>query len=318
MRAHFFAVVLVVACGQPSSPPATTAAPPVAVAPPDLKLPELAAPIRNDVELTIDPSRETFAGRIETNLEVLKPTTVLWLNGLELTIDRAMLIVDGRVQFATADTAKKGYVSLTFPHAVQPGRGKLSIWYRGAMHRNDGDGIYTAQEAGAWYAFTQFEATDARQAFPTFDEPSYKVPWQLTVHTKQDLVALSNTPVVLETDDGHGMKTVQFAETLPLPSYLVAFAVGPFEFVPAGQTRKGVPIRIVVPHGRTADAAYPAESTRPLLDLLEDYFGTPYPFSKLDIVAVSVFNAGAMENPGLITFRQSLVLTKPNELSTDR
>jgi alanyl aminopeptidase len=317
MRAHYFALTLV-ACGQASSPPATNTAPPVAVAPPELKLPELAAPIRNDVELTIDPARDTFVGRIETDLDVKKPTTVLWLNGLELTIDRAMIIIDGRQQFATADTSKKGYVSLTFPHAVQPGRGKLSIWYRGHMHPNDGDGIYTAQEGGAWYAFTQFEATDARQAFPTFDEPSYKVPWQLTIHTKKDLVALANTPAQLETDNRDGTKTVRFAETPPLPSYLVAFAVGPFEFVPAGQTRKGAPIRIVVPRGRTADAAYPAESTRPLLDLLEDYFGTPYPFSKLDIVAVSVFNAGAMENPGLITFRQSLVLTKPNELTTDR
>lgn len=321
MRTQLVVALALVACGQSKSSTPTTksaAVPAATPAPPELKLPELAKPIRNDVELTIDPTREKFFGRIETDLDVKKPTNVLWLNALELTIDRAMIIVDGRQQFATADTSKKGYVSLTFTHALQPGHGKLSIWYRGAMHRNDGDGIYTAQEGGAWYAFTQFEATDARQAFPTFDEPSYKVPWQLTIHTKQELVALSNTQIEKETDDGQGMKSVRFAETPPLPSYLVAFTVGPFDLVPAGQTRKGAPIRIVVPRGRAADAAYPAEVTRPLLDLLEDYFGTPYPFSKLDIVAVSVFNAGAMENPGLITFRQELVLTKPSELTTSR
>ncbi|HEY5924196.1 MAG TPA: M1 family aminopeptidase [Kofleriaceae bacterium] len=320
MRAHLLAVILV-ACGQSKPAPSVTASAPVDTTPPtppELKLPELARPIRNDVELAIDPTIETFTGRIKTELEIVKPTNVLWLNGLELTIDHATLMIDGRLLVATASSPKKHYVALTFPREVKPGRGTLTIWYRGAMHKNDGDGIYTAQERGAWYAFTQFEATDARQAFPTFDEPSYKVPWRLTIRTKQDLVALSNTEIEREVKEPNGMKAVRFAETRPLPSYLVAFAVGPFDFVPAGKTRKGVPIQIVVPKGRSADAAYPVEVTGPLLDLLEDYFGTPYPFSKLDIIAVSVFNAGAMENPGLITFRQQLVLTKPTELTTAR
>ena len=314
-------LVALVACGQNKPAPPVVAPPPApatALAPPDLRLPALARPLRNDVELTIDPAIESFSGRIKTELDLIKPTSVVWLNGLELTIDRATLAIDGRIWTATASNPKKHYIALQFPRELAPGRGTLTIWYRGKMHRNDGDGIYTAQERGAWYAFTQFEATDARQAFPTFDEPSYKVPWRLTIHTKQDLVAIANTPVESETREGGGMKVVRFAETRPLPSYLVAFAIGPFEFVPAGNTSTGAPIRIVVPQGRVADAAYPAQVTRTLLDLLEDYFGTPYPFPKLDIVAVSVFNAGAMENPGLITFRQELVLTKPSELTDGR
>ncbi|HEY5943923.1 MAG TPA: M1 family aminopeptidase [Kofleriaceae bacterium] len=320
MRAHLLVIALV-ACGQSKTAPPVAATPQVATTaptPPDLKLPELARPIHNDVELTIDPTIETFSGRIKTELQIVKPTNVLWLNALELTIDHATLMIDGRQLIATASSPKKHYVALVFPREVKPGRGTLTIWYRGNMHKNDGDGIYTAQERGAWYAFTQFEATDARQAFPTFDEPSYKVPWRLTIHTKQDLVALANTEIEGEVKEPNGMKAVRFAETRPLPSYLVAFAVGPFELVPAGKTRKGTPIRIVVPQGRTADAAYPAQVTLPLLTILEDYFGAPYPFSKLDIVAVSVFNAGAMENPGLITFRQELVLTKPSELTSGR
>jgi cytosol alanyl aminopeptidase len=320
MRAHLVALALV-ACGQSKpTPPASTPPPPTAEAdtPPQVKLPELARPIRNDVELTIDPTVESFSGRIKTELQITKPTTVLWLNGLELSIDHAALMIDGRQLIATATNPKQGYIALAFPRVVQPGRGTLTIWYRGKMHKNDGDGIYTAQERGAWYAFTQFEATDARQAFPTFDEPSYKVPWRLTIHTKPDLVAVANTPIEHESVERDGTKTVRFAETKPLPSYLIAFAVGPFDFLDAGKTRHDVPIRIVVPRGRTSDARYAAEVTRPILDLLEDYFGTPYPFSKLDIVAVSVFNAGAMENPGLVTFRQQLVLTKPAELTTAR
>ena len=107
-----------------------------------------------------------------------------------------------------------------------------------------------AQEGGDWYAFTQFEATDARQAFPCFDEPSFKVPWRLTLHTTKELDAIANTPIESERDEPNGMKTVRFAETKPLPSYLVAFAVGPFDIVDAGKTRAGAPIRIVVPRGR--------------------------------------------------------------------
>ena len=302
----------------PVAPPATVAAPAAAPTPPELRLPPVARPVRNEVELTIDPTTEDFTGSITTPLQILTPTDVIWLNGLELTIDHATLTVGGAQVVATASNPKPGYLALVFPKQLPVGPATLAITYRGKMHKNDGDGIYTAQEAGDWYAFTQFENTDARQAFPTFDEPGYKVPWRLTLHTKQAQVALSNTPIEKETPEPNGMKATRFAETKPLPSYLVAFVVGPFEAIDAGKTRTGAPIRIIVPRGRTADAAYPVQVTGSLLAALEDYFGTPYPFEKLDMVAVSVFNAGAMENAGLITFRQELILTKPGEMTQAR
>jgi alanyl aminopeptidase len=318
MRVPALALALA-ACGQSKTSPAPQVAPaPAALVAPELRLPAIAHPLRNEVDLAIDPAKDTFTGTITTELAIDKPTNVVWLNANEIDVDRATLSIGGEELAATASSPKKNYLALALPHEVKPGRGKLVIAYRGKMHVGSGDGIYTAEEKGERYAFTQFEATDARKAFPTFDEPSYKVPWKLTLHTPAALAAFSNTPVESETPDGKGEKTVKFAETKPLPSYLVAFTVGPFETVDAGKTRGGAPIRIVVPHGRTADAAYPAEATRPLLDLLEDYFGTPYPFGKLDMVAVSVFNAGAMENPGLITFRQDLILTKPSEMTMNR
>src|SRR5262249_4700406 len=131
-------------------------------------------------------------------------------------------------------------------------------------------------------------------------------------------VALSNTLIEAETDEPGGMKAVRFAETKPLPSYLVAFAVGPFDAVDAGKTRAGGAIRIIVPRGHANEASVAAQASKPLLDLLEDYFGIPYPYGKLDMVAVPVFNAGAMENPGLITWRQQLLLIKPSEVTQDR
>jgi alanyl aminopeptidase len=332
MSRHYFTLGFTLfACSSTSSTPVSSVAPKTTVAatatapatrpaptPPELRLPTNVRPKRNVVELTIDPAIEDFTGTITTEIDVATPTDVIWLNGDELVISTATATIGGVTQTATVTYPKKGYLALAFPEPVAAGAGALKIAYGGKMHRNDGDGIYTAQEAGDWYAFTQFEATDARQAFPTFDEPSFKVPWQLTLHTKQALVALANTPITSEHNDAGGMKTVAFAETKPLPSYLVAFAVGPFETLDAGKTASGAPIRVVFPHGRAADAAYPAKVTAELLERLEHYFGTKYPYPKLDLLAVSVFNAGAMENPGLITFRQGLLLTRPEELTQGR
>ncbi|HTL37606.1 MAG TPA: M1 family metallopeptidase [Kofleriaceae bacterium] len=285
--------------------------------PPELMLPKLAKPLREVVELTLDPSSEDFAGTITTDLEILKPTSVLWLNAKEIKIDSATFTVNGAKLSATTLEGGKDYVGLRTPTPLAAGKATLAIAYHGKAHLDDGDGIYRTKEAGDDYLFTQFEATDARSAFPCFDEPSYKVPWQLTIHTKAALAAFANTSIVSETPEANGMKVVKFAETKPLPSYLVAFAVGPFETVDAGKTRTQTPIRIVVPRGRSKDAAYAASATAPLLALLEDYFGSPYPYDKLDMVAVPVFNAGAMENPGLITFRQELIVIKPSELTLD-
>ncbi|CAN5866021.1 M1 family metallopeptidase [soil metagenome] len=275
-------------------------------------------PTHNTVELTIDPSSEDFTGSIKTAITVDQPTTVIWLNGEELELSSAVATVGGATQTATVTAPKQGYLALSFPTPLARGTGTLAISYRGKMHRGDVDGIYTAQEGGDWYAYTQFESTDARQAFPTFDEPSFKVPWKLTIHTKASLVTLSNTPAVAERHEANGMKAVEFAETKPMPSYLVAFTVGPWDLVDAGKSKSGIPVRIVVPRGRGSEAAYPAKVTVELLERIEQYFGTPYPYEKLDLVALAIFNAGAMENPGLITFRQNLLLTKPEERTLGR
>jgi cytosol alanyl aminopeptidase len=319
-------IVVAAGCGAASTKPAEPppAPPPVAAKPvaadpkpPEFRLPTTAHPTRYQVDVTVDPTSDDFTGTITSELEFTSASSVLWLNATEITIESAVLTVGADHLTARVIPVPKNFVGLAFPHDVS-GRASLAIKYRGKAHADDGDGIYRAKERDEWYAFTQFENTSARQAFPCFDEPSYKVPWQITIHTKKDLVAVSNMPSTGETDEPNGMKAVHFAETPALPSYLVAFAVGPFELVDAGKTAGGTPIRIVVPHGRSADATYPAQATKPLLELLERYFGIPYPFAKLDIVAVSVFNAGAMENAGLITFRQSIILVKPGELTLGR
>ncbi len=329
MRARWLPLVLVLSCGPgstpvkepvvvtPPPPVAAIAAPAAEPTPPELRLATTVRPVRNTVELTLDPTTEDFTGSIAIELDVSAPTPVLWLNADEIKIDEARFTggAGTRPSPARVIYAEKSYVGLVPETPLAVGSTTLHLKYRGKMHRGDGDGIYTAQETNEWYAFTQFEATDARQAFPCFDEPSFKVPWSLAIRTKQELKAFANTPMVSETPEPNGMKLVTFAVTKPMPAYLVAFAVGPFETVEAGTSRGGAPIRIIVPRGRTGDVAYPVAVTRPLLDALEDYFGSPYPYEKLDLIAVSIFNAGAMENPGLITYRQSLLVTKPSEMT---
>ncbi len=190
--------------------------------------------------------------------------------------------------------------------------GKLRIRYTAAVSSKQSEGAFRVKDLDRWYLYTQFEPISARKVFPCFDEPNYKVPWQLTLEVPKQHSAFSNTPPVSEKTDG-ATKTIAFAKTRPLPSYLVAFAVGTFEIVPAraAGSRK-IPMRIIVPAGRTAEAAYAAQVTPDILDQLENYFGIPYPYPKLDSIAVPLF-PGAMENPGLITYGQTLILSKPSE-----
>jgi alanyl aminopeptidase len=270
------------------------------------------------VELTAITDQDTFTGAIDIDLQFARPASVLWLNAEKLAIKDATLTAGGKKLVAKVITEPKDYVGFAFDHAVRPGPATLHVAYQGEVSRKDQQGIFQMKEGEGWYIYSQFEPILARRAFPCFDEPSYKVPWQLTLHIKKDQVGFSNTPTVSETDTGDGMKTVKFAETPPLPSYLVALAVGDMEVVDAGMAgKKNTRIRIVVPHGRSAEARYAAQTTPAIVNLLENYFGIPYPYDKLDEVAVPLFG-GAMENAGLVTFGASIILAKPDEDTLER
>ncbi|HXU82465.1 MAG TPA: M1 family aminopeptidase, partial [Polyangia bacterium] len=141
----------------------------------------------------------------------------------------------------------------------------------------------------------------------------FKIPWQLTLDVPDKALAFANTPQAAERALGAGTKRVTFAQTRPLPSYLVAFAVGPFEIVDAGKAgRKPTPVRIIVPKGKTEEAAYAVKTTGEVVKRLEDYFDIPYPYEKLDHIAVPQ-KGGAMENPGLITYGTGTILGRPGE-----
>lgn len=288
-------------------------------APPKFRLPmDVVGPVGYRLDLTAIPDRETFTGSIEIGLQFAKATPVLWLNAEKLTVQKATLNVGSENLDAKVITAPKDYVGFAFEHPVGPGGAMLHVTYQGEVSRKDMAGIFQVKDGDRWYVYSQFEWGFARRAFPCFDEPSYKVPWQVTLHIKKEQMALSNTPVLSETDTGDGMKTVKFANTRPLPSYLVALSVGDLDLVEAGTAgEKNTHVRIAVPHGRVAEAKYAAETTPALVNLLEKYFGIPYPYEKLDEVAVPLFG-GAMENAGQVTYGVAIILAKPEEDRLER
>ena len=282
--------------------------------PPKLRLPaEVVGPVHYAADLTVVPDQDTFSGAIDIQLNFKQSASVLWLNAEKVKVKEAVLTAGGATVPLKVVPEDKDYVGFALASPVGPGPAMLHVAYQGEISRKDMQGIFQVKDGGQWYIYSQFENIGARQAYPCFDEPGYKVPWQLTLHVKSDQVALSNTPILSETESGDGMKTVKFAETPPLPSYLVALAVGHLDFVDAGTAgKKNTRVRIVVPHGRGGEAKYAAETTPTIVNLLENYFGIPYPYDKLDEVAIPL--AGyAMEHPGLVTYGAQIILSKPEE-----
>ncbi len=155
------------------------------------------------------------------------------------------------------------FIGLTTGTAIPAGPLTIEVSYSGKIDREKSQGIYAVQEGDEWYAYTFFEPIDGRRAFPGFDQPDAKVPWQLTFHVKQDHVALANAPVESETPEPDGMKKVVIAESKPMPSYLVAFVVGAFELADGGTAgRVRTPIRFIIPKGRRRRAALRARRSR--------------------------------------------------------
>lgn len=287
--------------------------------PPQLRLPESVAPSSYRVALKLDPAETTFTGRVEIQVDVKQAIETLWLNASQIEISEAKLTAGGKTFSPRTVPGGSDFIGLAFDSPLPKGAAEIDIGYTGHLRLRDSSGVFRMEEDGNKFIFTQFEETDARAAFPCFDEPSYKVPWQLTLEIPQDDDAISNTPIE-KRDVSGGHKTLVFKQTKPLPSYLVAFAVGKFDFVPAGFAGKNrAPVRIVTPKGHAREAKYAAEVTATILTHLEDYFGIPFPYEKSDQVAIPVtFGFGAMENAGMVTCAQNLLLANPDRDTAGR
>ena len=276
------------------------------------QLPDDVNPLAYQLTLTIDPREEGFTGTSVIDLEITGSKDHFYIHGRDITATRVE-ITAGEESFAAdyEQVHQTGIVRISSPQKLS-GRIRLSIEYSAPFNQTL-EGLYKVSESGNDYAFTQFEAIAARLAFPGFDEPRFKTPFDTTLIVPQDQVAISNTPEVSSEIRGD-MKVVRFAPTEPLPTYLIAFAVGDFDVVewqplPANEIRRRpLPLRGIAVKGKGHQLDFALEGTDAIVTALESYFGTPYPWAKLDIIAVPDFEAGAMENVGAITYRESLLL----------
>ena len=304
----------------PPAPPAAAAFASPEPTPPALRLPDSVRPVHATLELKLLPAEPTFSGTVTYEVEVSEPVGQIWLHAQGLDITRAVVLAHatGRAQEVKPVSAGEGRLGLLLQKTLAPGKARVVITFTGRANRELSQGLYAVDEAGESYLYTFFEPIDARRAFPSFDEPGFKHPWRLRFTVKQEHAALANHAIVSEEPLDGGLKRVTFAESRPMPSYLVAFMVGPFDQVDAGKVgRAQVPLRFIVPRGRGAETAYAASVTPRTITLLEDFFDQTYPYEKLDVAVVPRF-WGTMEHPGLVALGQPLTLIRPGEESLPR
>ncbi|NVK22491.1 MAG: M1 family metallopeptidase [Kangiellaceae bacterium] len=279
------------------------------------RLPSSIYPTSYNLDLTIDPDQSHFQGKTRIELILQEPSSHIWLHGKDLTATSVSLkLQDGSLLQGTYQQLDDTGVSkISFEQQATTGNATLIIDYS-APFNTSLEGLYKVKDGELNYVFTQFEATAARLAFPSFDEPAFKVPFTYSMTVRNEHSAFTNTPAVSETDLGNGFKRIVFAKSKPLPTYLIAFSVGEFDVIewnalPTTDVRDfEIPLRGIAPKGKGDKLNYALENTKAILESLENYFQIPYPYAKLDIVAAPDFAFGAMENAGLIIYREQLLL----------
>jgi puromycin-sensitive aminopeptidase len=281
------------------------------------RLPRIAVPTRYELRIEPDLEAFTFTGTCSTTLDVQHDTDVLVLNAIELELSAASVRAsDGAAAAADRieydETTER--VTLHFPTPLAPGQHVLDTAFTGQL--NDKlHGFYRSTFTDAEgepqvIATTQFESTDARRAFPCWDEPEYKAVFSISLVVDPGLAAISNAAETGRGPHDDGKDLVTFADTIAMSTYLVAFIVGPLDLTDPVDV-DGTPLRVAFPRGKSHLTPYALEVGAFCLSYFADYFGLPYPGDKLDLVAVPDFAFGAMENLGCVTFREALVLVDP-------
>ncbi|MFO0881658.1 MAG: M1 family metallopeptidase [Gemmataceae bacterium] len=275
------------------------------------RLPRTVLPSRYDLLLETDLPAATFEGEVCITVQVQEPVCEIVLHAAELHIFEAVLYQDGAefpARVALDDEAERCH--LTFLRPIAAGPATLLVCFAGQL--NDKlRGFYRSRyrhPSGEerWLAATQFQATDARRAFPCWDEPDLKAVFSSTLVIDPSLTAISNTRILAESFEAD-RRVVRFADTILMPTYLVAFVVGDLEAEPAIEVGS-TPLRVWAVPGKRALTRFAAEVAAFSLRFFESYYALPYPGDKLDLLAIPDFAAGAMENLGAITFRETALL----------
>ena len=279
-------------------------------------LPSTVRPVKYKLKLQPDLGNFTFQGTESIDVQVLEPTSEVVLNAVDLKIGSATLHRGGISSVVTGITfdESRQTVTLAFGEPIPTGDARLDIEFTGELndrlhgfYRSE----YTTPEGEQRYlAATQFEATDARRAFPCWDEPAQKASFEVTLVIPSHLVAISNSPVVEEVQLEPGLKSLRFGDTPIMSTYLLAFLVGDLVEIHEQATEKTT-VGVWTTRGKEEQGRFALDTSVKLLSYFNDYFGIPYPLEKLDHIAIPDFAAGAMENWGAITYRETALLVDP-------
>lgn len=284
--------------------------------PPAGQLPEGVTPTAYRLNLFTDPAQDDFSGRVEIDVTLTEPHARIWLHSLDQRVSAAKaLLADGTELTAefTRSTADGGVSRLDFQTPVPAGNSTLILEYT-APYNFGLAGLYKAEQNGRPYLATQMEPIDARRMVPSFDEPRFKTPWTLTVTTTPGNQVITNGALRAQTSLDNGNIQYEFATTRTIQSYLVALAVGPYDLrdggvLPPNEIRpRAIPFRGFAPAGKGDQLEEAMAITDEMVTWQEAYFDYPYPYGKLDLIAVPDFAYGAMENAGAIIYRESALL----------
>lgn len=315
-------VMILSACSEPAEPLAENAVEsPTAIEsaghtePPVGQLDNMVTPVHYNLDLRIDPSRETFSGKVVIDVMINEQVDSIWLHGKNLDVTGAYLTRgdSNRIEATYEQRLESGVALVAFSETVAAGAATLHFIYT-APFNTSSNALFKVVRGEESYAASQFESTGARQVFPGFDQPGFKVPFDLMITTRAGDVVVTNTPEASSEELNDGFVRRTFDTTRPLPTYLLAFAVGPYDMVDFGMIPpntirdREVALRGITAKGLGSQMQYALKNTEGILTKLEEYFGTPYPYKKLDLIAIPESFGGAMENPGAITYDEYLVL----------
>jgi len=280
------------------------------------RLPGTARPENYKLTFAPDLEKAKFEGDETIAVRVLKPTPEITLNAVDIDFHEVTISSGGATQRAKVTPEKeKEMVVLSVEKPLSAGAATIHITYTGILN-DEMRGLYLGKDdRGRKYASTQFEATDARRAFPSFDEPEYKATFDITAVADKGLTAISNQKVISDEPGPGDKHTVRFATTAKMSSYLAALVVGNFEYVET--EADGIPIRVYATTGKKEMGKFALEVASDVLKYYDHYFGIKYPYGKLDLVGIPDFSAGAMENTGCITFREVILLIDEKQGSVD-
>ena len=286
------------------------------------RLPRTVVPSRYDLTLEPDLDAGTFSGVLEAAVDVVEPVTEIVLNANELQLDEASFTAEGGRQVEVAkiradEEAQRATIELG--GSAEAGSWTLRIAFRGELNpRLTGFYRSTYEDDGATRVIgtTHFEATDARRAFPCWDEPDLKAVFGITLVVEDGLLAVSNGPEIERQALGDGRSRIRFADTIKMSTYLAAWVVGRLQVTEPADAR-GVPIRVVHVPGKEHLTSFALEASVHSLNWFGDYYGIPYPEAKLDNVAIPDFAQGAMENIGCITYREQVLLVDPDRATRE-